>query len=76
MLTAMDMKSSIFWDIPPCILLKDNKGFRRKYLLHLQGWRISRARKQFAKQNKRLAEIFGLFLDPEDGGDIFLRNVG
>jgi hypothetical protein len=37
--------------------------------LHLQGRRTSHARKQ--RESKWQAELF----DPEDGGDVFLRNV-
>jgi hypothetical protein len=41
-LTAMVMKSSIFWDIMPCNSLKVNRRFRGTYHLHFQGLRISR----------------------------------
>jgi hypothetical protein len=40
------MKSTIFWDITPCSLLNINRRFGGKYRLHLQGYRISRARNQ------------------------------
>jgi hypothetical protein len=40
-LTAVVMKSTVFWDIMPCSPLRVNRRF-----------------------------------DPEDGGDMFLRNVG
>jgi hypothetical protein len=76
-LKAVVMKSSIFWDITPCSPLKTNRRFRGTCRLHLQG-RISRARNQRAL----LATCFhagflsGLFFNPEDGGDMFLRNVG
>jgi hypothetical protein len=46
-LTAVVMKSTIFWDIKPCSPLSVNRRF-----------------------------LLNLFLDPEDGGDVFLRNVG
>jgi hypothetical protein len=36
-------KSSIFWDITPCSVLKVNRRFGQIYRLHLQG-RISQAR--------------------------------
>jgi hypothetical protein len=45
-LTAVVMKSSIFWDIKPCSLLKFNRHFRGICSLHLQGGRISQARNQ------------------------------
>jgi hypothetical protein len=44
-LTAVVMKSGIFWDIKPCSPLKENLRFGATYRLHLQG-RISRARYQ------------------------------
>jgi hypothetical protein len=36
-LTAMVMKSSIFWDITPCSPLKVNRHFGGTYRLHRQG---------------------------------------
>jgi hypothetical protein len=49
-LTAVIMKSTIFWDVTPCSPLKVN-------LLHA-------------------GFLLGLFFDPEDRGDVILRNVG
>jgi hypothetical protein len=50
-LTAVVMKSTIFWDITLCSPLKVNRRcFHAVFLL-------------------------SLFFDPEDGGDMFLRNV-
>jgi hypothetical protein len=37
------MKSTIFWDITPCSLLKVNRRFGGTYRIHLKG-RISRGR--------------------------------
>jgi hypothetical protein len=45
-LTAVIMKSTIFWDITPCSPLKVNRRFGGTYRLHLQGRKISRARNQ------------------------------
>jgi hypothetical protein len=45
-LTAVAMKSIIFWDITPCSPLKVNRLLGGSYRLHLQGRRISRARNQ------------------------------
>jgi hypothetical protein len=45
-LIAVIMKSTIFWDITPCSKLKVNQHFRGTYRLHLQGWRVSKARYQ------------------------------
>jgi hypothetical protein len=62
----------------PCNLLKDNRHFGGTCHLPLQGRRISQARN---KRDALHATCFhtgflrGLFY-PEDGGDMFLRNVG
>jgi hypothetical protein len=45
-LTAVFMKSPTFLVLTPCSLLKVNQSFGRTYRLHLQGWKISQARKQ------------------------------
>jgi hypothetical protein len=45
-LTAVVMKSKIFWDITPCSPLKFNRHFGGTCRLHLQGRRISQARNQ------------------------------
>jgi hypothetical protein len=45
-ITAVVMKSTIFWDITPCSLLKVNRRFGGTYRLYIQGRRISRARNQ------------------------------
>jgi hypothetical protein len=42
-LTAVVIKSTIFWDITLCIPLKVNRRFGATYRLHVQGQRISRA---------------------------------
>jgi hypothetical protein len=79
-LTAVVMKSTMFCDITPCIPLRVNRRFGAKYHLNLQGQRISQAGNKSALQSL-LATCFypgfllGLRFDPEDGGDIFLRNV-
>jgi hypothetical protein len=68
-LTAVVMKSSIFWDITPCSPLKVNRSFGGTYRLHLQGRRISRARDQ--RESRWQAAL----CNPENRGDMFLRNV-
>jgi hypothetical protein len=58
---------TVFWDITLCSLLRLNRRFGGAYRLHVQGRRIRLARNQH--------ELI-LFFYPEDGGDMFLRNVG
>jgi hypothetical protein len=61
------MKSYLFYDTTPCSPLKVKRRFGGICCLHLQCRRISHAR------NK---QSYGLILDPEDGGNMFIRNVG
>jgi hypothetical protein len=72
-LTVVVMKSTIFWDIKLCSLLKVNRRFGGTYRLHLQGRRISSV---VLSTSFDAGFLLGLFFDPEDGGDMFLRNVG
>jgi hypothetical protein len=60
-LTAVVMKSSVLWAIMLCSTLKVNGLFGGAYM--------------FATCF-HAGFLLGLFLDPEDGGDMFLRNVG
>jgi hypothetical protein len=64
------MKSSVLWDLTLCSPLKFNQHFGGICCFHFQGLRISSA-------CYLLHDCFlpGLFYDPEDGGNIFLRNV-
>jgi hypothetical protein len=64
------MKITIFWNITPCSPLKVNLCSGAIRCLHLQARRRSHARNQ--RESKWQAELF----DPEDGGVVFLRNVG
>jgi hypothetical protein len=73
-LTAVVMKSTIFWDITPCSPLKVNRRFGGKYRLNLQSRRISRPRHQATSFT--LVSCLDYFFDPEDGGHMFLRNIG
>jgi hypothetical protein len=77
-LTAVFMKSTIFWDISPCSPLEVNRRFGGTRPLHLQGWRISWAGNQ--RESRWLCFhagfLLGLFFNPEDGGNMFLRNFG
>jgi hypothetical protein len=73
-LTAVVMKSSILWDITPCSPLKIKWCFGGICRLHLQDWRLSQARNQHEAGSKQ--GLLFLLFNPEDGGEIFLRNVG
>jgi hypothetical protein len=69
-LRAVVMKSTIFWDITPCSPLKVNR--------RLGGSNNKPSKKPAWKQVASLHTGFllGLVFHPEDGGDMFLRNVG
>jgi hypothetical protein len=59
--------------------LKVNRRFGATYRLNLQGRKIRRAKNQ---PKAELATFYyagfllGLFFEPEDGSDMFLRKVG
>jgi hypothetical protein len=63
-LTEVIIKSSIFWDITPHSLLKDNRRFGGACSLYL-----------FATYF-HAGLLLGLFFDREDGGAMCLRKVG
>jgi hypothetical protein len=50
------LKSTTFWYIMQCSPLKVNRRFGGTYRLHLQDWRISRARNQ--RESRRQAELW------------------
>jgi hypothetical protein len=67
------MKSSIFWDIRPRSSVKVNRRFEGTFRPNLQCRGLSQAR------NQQLCLLFTLYwflFDLEDGGHMFLRNVG
>jgi hypothetical protein len=72
------MKSTIFWDITPCSLLKVNRRFGGTYRLHPQIRRISQQETSVKAGGEQSQACFllGSFLDLEYVGDMFLRNVG
>jgi hypothetical protein len=59
-LTAVVMKSSIFWDIMPCSPLEISRRFGGIYRLHLQGRIINRARNQRESRWHSLPPAFTL----------------
>jgi hypothetical protein len=61
-LTGVVRKSTISWDTTPCSLLKVNRRFGGKYCPLATCFHAG--------------FLLGLFFDPEDGGNMFLRNVG
>jgi hypothetical protein len=71
--TAVVMKSIIFWDMTLCSPLSVNRRFGGTYRLHLHG-----RRNKFSKNQQVSTTCLppAWFFDPEDGGDMFLRNVG
>jgi hypothetical protein len=64
------LKSIIFWDMTPCSPLSFSRRFGGTYRLHLQ------VRRNKFSTNQQASRWQAYFFDPEDGGDMFLRNVG
>jgi hypothetical protein len=67
------MKSSIFWNITLCGLLKFKRNFGGTFRIHLQDQRIDQVSRAFCLLHADF--LLGLFFYPEDEGDMFLRNV-
>jgi hypothetical protein len=77
-LTAVVMKSTIFWDITQCSPLKVNR-FRRNMSRLSSGSKNKPSKISVSSAACYLLHagfLLGLFFEPEDGGDIFLRKVG
>jgi hypothetical protein len=66
------MNITVFWDVTPCSPLSVNRRFGGTYRLHLQ----DRKNKLSKHSAFKLVSCWTYFFDPEDGGDIFLRNIG
>jgi hypothetical protein len=64
-LTAVTMKVSVFYDIPPCSPVKVDQRFEGRYTCHLQGRRVNET-----ETNIRQVSCRALFKT------MFLRNVG
>jgi hypothetical protein len=79
------MNSSIFWDRTPGSLLEMDRCFLGRSGFHLQGLKLRQVRNQRevdSKQNfapclLKARSLLGLalFSNPEDGDDIYKRNV-
>lgn len=62
------IRSSAFWDIMLCTLVKVNEHFGVTYCLHLQGQRLTHI--LFAA----CFVLVSLLSDPEEGGDVSPKN--
>jgi hypothetical protein len=69
-LTAVVMRSYIFWHITSCSPLKVKRRFAGTCRLHLQGRRTGQT--SSACHLLHSAFLLALFFDPEYGGDMFL----
>jgi hypothetical protein len=80
-ITSQLSEYHVFWDIDQTLRsqLNVNRTFGETYRPKLQGRKKSQARYQHetrGKQSFRAGFLLCLFLEPEDGDDMFLRNVG
>jgi hypothetical protein len=57
-LTAVVMKSSVHWDIMPCILVNVNRRFGGTSSLNILGWRVSHTINQLQVGNFMLVSCF------------------
>jgi hypothetical protein len=70
-------KMYMFCHITPCSPLKARRRFGGVCRLHFQVRRIRQERNQHEEASKQshTGFLLGLFYDPEDEGDIVLRNI-
>jgi hypothetical protein len=73
-LTAAVMKSTIFWDITPCSSLKVNRRFGATYASVFRAKELAELETSVKEGGKQSSAEQSLYFDPEDGGDVFLRN--
>jgi hypothetical protein len=64
--TEFQMEGTVFWYMTPCISMKVNRRFGAIYRLHFL----------CLPPAFTLVSCSAFFFDAEDGGDMFLRNVG
>jgi hypothetical protein len=67
-MVTMKSMPTTFCNVTPCSQV-DHSRFEGTYRLQLQGLRLS-------GQPASILRLHGLFFDPEDGGNMFLRNFG
>jgi hypothetical protein len=73
-----------FWNVVPCSPVEIDRRFGGTYCLHLKDQRVSqtRSKHQVGRYSTLLYVILsacffrGLLYSPEDGGSMFLQNVG
>lgn len=69
------MKTSYVRNVASCSLLKVKRCFGGTRHFHLHGLRVSRARSRQPAETFVSRFLLGLLIDPENGDDIFIRNV-
>jgi hypothetical protein len=74
-LIAVVMKSSIFWDITPCSPMKAYRSFGGIYHVSFSGLKSKQNKRSSTPFLFRVGFLIALLFNPEDGGDMFLRNV-
>jgi hypothetical protein len=68
----MVLKSVISWDITLCIPLIVNRRFGGTFSSTLK---VEEETKEETITKQVAGFLLGLFFDPEDGGDMFVRNI-
>jgi hypothetical protein len=72
------IKSFVFWDTMPCSLFESQLMFQRN-TLHPSSESMNKPSKKPGSRACYLLHadfLLGLFLDPQDGGNMFLQNIG